>query len=54
MDDPVRHEHRVDVVCHPLGVVCQRHRRTSDDEHIGDDAAAGSRSPKAVKARSSS
>lgn len=37
----VRHEHGIDIACHPLGVVSQGHRRTADDEHIGDDTAHG-------------
>jgi hypothetical protein len=34
------HEQRVDIAGHTGGVVCKGHRRSADDEHIGDHASA--------------
>jgi hypothetical protein len=35
-DDAVWHEGGVDVAGHPVGVIGERHRRTADNEHVGD------------------
>jgi hypothetical protein len=35
----VWHEGGVDVAGHPVGVICERHCRAADDEHVGDDPA---------------
>jgi hypothetical protein len=39
-DHAMGNERRVDVTGHPVGVIGQRHRSTTDDEDIGDDTPA--------------
>jgi hypothetical protein len=39
VNDSVRDEHGIHVTGHPLRIVSQRHGRTTDDEHVRDNAS---------------
>ena len=45
MDDPVRHEPRIDIAGHAVGVVSEGHRGAANDENVSDDTSPGQALP---------